>query len=84
MSSEVFRKKVIPLKLMAKDYDAVYERIKNFEVRYNDRDYHVGDWLVLCEWDGSKFTNRATIRRITYISSLDELGLNGYVAMELE
>ena len=69
---------------MTEYYDAVELRYKNFEVRYNDRNYRIGDWLVLCEWDGQRYTGHEIVRRITYICSLDAIGLTGWVAMEIE
>ena len=76
--------KTIRIKLLSDYYDAVESRIKKFEVRFNDRDYRVGDWLVLCEWDGYQFTGREMVRRITYICNLDVFGLNNWVAMGIE
>lgn len=76
--------KTIRIKLLSEYYDAVERRIKNFEVQYNDRDYRVGDWLVLCEWDGHEYTGYEIVRRITYICNLDGIGLKGWVAMGIE
>ena len=76
--------KTIRIKLLSRYFDAVESRIKTFEVRFNDRDYRVGDWLILREWDGSDFTGRAIMRRVTYVCSLDEIGLTGWVAMSIE
>lgn len=75
--------KVHNVKLMEKYFDYVEKRIKNFEVRYNDRNYKSGDWLVLEEWNGEEYTGRACVRRIGYIVDLDEVGLSGWVAMEI-
>lgn len=36
-----------PLKTHWKFWDRVYERTKKAEIRKNDRDYQVGDWLRL-------------------------------------
>lgn len=76
--------KTIRIKLLSKYYEDVETRLKNFEVRFNDRDYQVGDWLVLCEWDGFQFTGYEIVRKITYVCSLDEVGLMGWVAMGIE
>lgn len=76
--------KVHRVKLMQQFYEVVEKRTKNFEVRFNDRDYRVGDWLVLCEWDGTKFTGHEIVRRIGYICHLDDIGLKGWVAMSIE
>ena len=76
--------KTIRIKLLSKYYNAVESRAKTFEVRFNDRDYRVGDWLILREWDGSNFTGHELMRRVTYVCSLDEIGLTGWVAMSIE
>ena len=43
--------------------------VKNFEFRLNDRNYHVGDFLLLKEWNSKmeQYTGRKVTRRITYI-----------------
>lgn len=69
------------LKISNEYFDAVERRIKNAEVRYNDRDYSVGDWLVLNEWDGKDYTKRWVVRQITYIAKLDKIGLGNWVLM---
>lgn len=57
------------LKCYPQYFQAVKDRRKNFEVRKNDRDFKVGDFLWLREYDGDKlaFTGREETRRITYI-----------------
>lgn len=46
------------LKLSTRFFDDVEKRRKNFEIRWNDRGFIVGDWLVLREWDGEEYTGR--------------------------
>ena len=75
--------KVHNVKLMEKYFDRVEKRMKNFEVRYNDRNYNSGDWLVLEEWNGEEYTGRWCVRQIKYVVDLGEIGLNGWVAMEI-
>jgi hypothetical protein len=50
-------------------YVALQRGKKNFEVRYNDRDYKVGDTLVLKEWCAmsEQFTGDQQIRIVEYI-----------------
>lgn len=76
--------KIHCLKISDKYYDAVVYRIKNAEVRYNDRDYRVGDMLVLNEWDGKKYTGKCVIREIKYMVNLSEIGLEGWVLLCME
>lgn len=42
---------------------------KNFEIRYNDRDFQAGDTVVLAEWDDNKeaFTGREIRATINYV-----------------
>lgn len=64
-------------------YALVEDCTKNFEVRLNDRDYRVGDWLMLSERTDEGYTGRWFTRRIGYILPLDEFGLKDWVVMQL-
>lgn len=44
------------LKVDAEIFLAIQDRTKEYEVRLNDRDFQLGDVLLLKEWDGSRFT----------------------------
>ena len=58
-------------------YDVCY-RNKRFELRKDDRDYKVGDTLLLEEWDGENYTGRCLSpdRPIQYIlRDCEEYGL---------
>ena len=80
--------KIHDLKLNNKYYRDVAIGVKNFEIRYNDRDYQVGDMLKLQEWDGEKFTGKYCYRMVTYILPCEEFddwkNLKGYVVMSIE
>lgn len=69
------------LKLSSMYFDDVEQRRKNFEVRLNDRDYRMGDWLVLREWDGNGYTGRECVRQVNYMCHLDAIGFENWVAM---
>lgn len=69
------------LKISDKYFDDVACRIKNAEIRYNDRNYKVKDWLILYEWDGENYTGRWAVRQIKYIAKLDEIGLENWVLL---
>lgn len=63
-------------------FDTIMDGTKTFECRYNDRDFKVGDELLLREYDPQKgYTYRCIVRKITYILS-DFIGLkDGYVIL---
>lgn len=71
------------VKVLPEYYDATNAGIKNFELRYNDRTYKTGDWLELREWDGSHYTGRKCIRKITHVFELDKIGFIDWVALTL-
>ena len=55
------------LKLLPEYYEDVALGIKTFELRKNDRNFQVGDELILKEWDGEKYTGRKLYRHVVYI-----------------
>ena len=58
------------LKILPEYFEQVITGNKSFEIRRNDRDFHIGDKLCLKEWEnGSRgYTGRMTIRKISYIT----------------
>ncbi|MNW38087.1 hypothetical protein D3C74_151460 [compost metagenome] len=73
------------LKILPEYFQAVWDGSKTFEVRKNDRDYKVGDMLVLLEWDPDKneWTGSGICKRVTYILDAPEFVKEGYVVMSL-
>ncbi|GAA0059368.1 MULTISPECIES: DUF3850 domain-containing protein [Streptococcus] len=65
-------------------FEAIMDGTKTFKCRYNDRDFKVGDELLLREYDPQKgytYPYRCIVRKITYILS-DFIGLkDGYVIL---
>lgn len=65
--------KTHPLKIWPEYFAAVTEqdpaRRKNYEIRYNDRDYQQGDILELREYNPNteEFSGRQTRRLVTHI-----------------
>lgn len=57
------------LKTLVQYLDAVGFRQKAFEVRRDDRDFQVGDWVMLRQWDDQvgAFGARWIICKITYV-----------------
>ena len=68
------------LKIKAEYLKEITEGNKNFELRRNDRDFKVGDWLHLREYINGQYTGRFYTVLIKYIlKDCPEYGLmNGY------
>lgn len=69
------------LKILPEYYQAVIDGLQIFEIRYNDRNYRVGDVLVLKEWDGENgmYTGRECKKQVMYITNYAQQ--DGYVVM---
>jgi len=65
------------LKSWPEQFEALIHKGKRCEVRRCDRDYQVGDWLLLREWDpeNENFTGRQAFREITHIMPPGSFGL---------
>lgn len=72
------------LKIRPEYFNSIEKGDKTFEVRYNDRNYHLHDILVLQEHDGEKYTGREITVEVTYL--LDNPGYckEGYVIMAIK
>lgn len=71
------------LKLEIGYFGSVLAGFKTFEIRFNDRNYQVGDTLVLKEWDWAldTFTGREIEKKVTYITNYAQQ--DGYVVMSI-
>ena len=70
------------LKIQIEYFVAVDTKIKNFEIRKNDRDFKVDDKIILREIDSSgRYTGRNAFRKITYIT--DYAQQENYVVMAI-
>lgn len=75
------------LKLDSRYYDDSASGLKSFEIRKNDRNYHVGDVLSLREWIYSTadkcgaYTGNVHWKLITYIYDVPEYLNDGYVCL---
>lgn len=77
--------KIIELKILPNYYEAVKKGEKTFELRLNDRNYEVGDILILKEYDGSQFSGRSVTVIITYILQDCGFGLaDGYAILSIK
>lgn len=73
--------RVHELKILPEYFEEVLKQNKRFELRKDDRDWEVGDAILLKEWDGEEYTGRVmqllTIRYI--LRDCSEYGLQeGY------
>lgn len=72
------------LKILPQYFDDVITHKKNFEVRFNDRNYQVGDTLLLREYTRGDYTGRNYQTKIIYIlDDIDYLNPN-YIILGLE
>ncbi|MFK4324750.1 hypothetical protein ABH965_001412 [Bacillus sp. RC97] len=62
------------LKINKEFFSPVIERIKTFEIRKNDRDFQVGDQIVLNEWDekNNQYTGKKVNGEIIYITDYEQ------------
>lgn len=75
------------LKTWIEFFEEVIMLRKNFEVRKNDRDFKVGDWLLLNEWDNQRqeYTGSVCLREISYILHGGQFGIEqGFVVMGIK
>lgn len=64
------------LKILPVYYHACVTKLKRFEIRKCDRDYQIGDYVALCEWNGKEFTGNVFMIQIIYIlKNVQEYGL---------
>ncbi|ELB2078489.1 DUF3850 domain-containing protein [Vibrio parahaemolyticus] len=68
--------KVHQAKIKPEYLNAIIDGKKTFEIRKNDRDYRVGDWVRLS--DGSRFI----VVRITYLTDFEQK--EGYVVFSFD
>ncbi len=73
--------KVKELKIESKYFQAQKEGRKNFEIRKNDRDFKVGEVLILREYDSTtgEYSGRQVFCLITYITDFEQKP--GYVVL---
>ena len=66
-------------------FDAIAAGLKTAELRKNDRDFKVGDTLVLLEWRPTTFeyTGRSVKTKIRHIANVS-IWAPGYVLMSIE
>ncbi|WP_225428333.1 ASCH/PUA domain-containing protein [Levilactobacillus enshiensis] len=71
------------LKIQPEYFREVFLGNKTFEIRKNDRGFHVGDTLILKEFSPENrfYTGRALARKITYMTEFQQK--TGYVVLAI-
>lgn len=69
------------LKIHRQHFGPVQLGLKTAELRLNDRDFKVGDWLILNEWDNG-YTGQQVARKVVHISDVCDIA-EGYVLMSM-
>lgn len=74
------------IKCLPEYFAPVTDGVKKFEFRKNDRDYKVGDFLAMNEYDGERYTGRSVLLKIGYILDPNEVAecVPGYVVLSVE
>ena len=60
------------LRTLKEDFAAVEDGSKKFEIRFDDREYNTGDFVVLHEFDGKDLTGRTIEKKIGFITDYDQ------------
>lgn len=69
------------LKIHRQHFGPVQLGLKTAELRLNDRDFKVGDWLILNEWDNG-YTGQQVARKVVHIADVGGIA-EGYVLMSM-
>lgn len=71
------------LKIEPEYFKDVLSGDKTFEIRENDRNYRVGDYLALNEWNAKekKHTGRSLLARVTYMLTDERFVAEGYAVL---
>lgn len=75
------------LKIQSKFYEKVLSGEKTFEIRFNDRNYSVGDILILNEILDQKYTGNKVTVKVVYMLNHEDFPQGipvGYVVMGIK
>ena len=73
------------LKILPEYFDEVRKGNKTFELRKDNREYNIDDYLILKEWDG-EYTGNKIGRVVTYVlRNVEKYGLKrGFVIIGMK
>ena len=71
------------LKCLPEYFQQTFDTNKLFEIRKNDRDFQVGDHIILREWNGG-YTGRVIKDEITSVVSFPDGLKDGYVVIGID
>ena len=77
-------KRTHKLKTVNPFFEQARDGLKNFEVRFDDRDFNVGDIIILQQYRYEKYTGEEITRTIKYILRRFKGLQTGYVVLGLE
>lgn len=69
------------VKIAPEYFEAIDQGVKGFEIRFNDRNYKVGDILCLREYCDERYTGRELKREICYIVDDARFCKEGFVVL---
>ena len=72
------------LKILPEYFEPVLDGRKKFEIRKNDREFNVGDTLLLREWYSNEYTGREVRRKVTYVLPTAVGLAKDYVILSIE
>ena len=76
--------KIIEIKCLPEYFAAADVGLKPGELRRNDRDYAVGDMLIMREWKNGRYTGRKLVGIISYILRDFEGLADGWVCLTVK
>ena len=74
-------RKIIDLKIVQPHFDGVASGRKKAELRKDDRDFAVGDMLILREFTGTEYTGRQVCATVTHVLQNCGFGLDDNYAI---
>ena len=78
------KRKQHELRILPDYFEAIEKDEKNFEVRFNDRNFSKGDILILREHDANGYTGRTITAEVTYLLDNPAYCKEGYVIMAIK